>query len=75
MANGVCQKHHGGDGLIREIELLADAQVTLLADRRKTAPWGLAGGYAGEVGKTSITTNGEEQSIAGKCTKIGRAHV
>src|SRR5205823_698845 len=28
--------HPGGDGLIREIELLGDSQVTLLADRRLT---------------------------------------
>ncbi|HEX3107217.1 MAG TPA: hydantoinase B/oxoprolinase family protein, partial [Terriglobales bacterium] len=28
-------KFRGGDGLIREIELLADAQVTVLSDRRK----------------------------------------
>jgi N-methylhydantoinase B len=33
-------KFRGGDGLIREIELLAPAQVTLLAERRK---FGLAG--------------------------------
>ena len=36
----------------REVELLADAQVTLLADRRETRPWGLAGGKAGEPGVT-----------------------
>ena len=28
-------KFRGGDGLIRELELLGDAEVTLLADRRK----------------------------------------
>ncbi len=43
-------KHRGGDGLIREIELLCDAQVTLLADRRATAPWGLAGGEDAKPG-------------------------
>ena len=34
----------GGDGLVREIELLAPAQVTFLCDRRKFSPYGLAGG-------------------------------
>ena len=43
-------KFRGGDGLIREIELLADAQVTLLSDRRKTQPYGLAGGQPGASG-------------------------
>ena len=37
----------GGDGLVREIELLAPAQVTLLTERRRFAPWGLAGGEPG----------------------------
>src|SRR5205085_12097415 len=27
--------YRGGDGIVRELELLTDAQVTLLADRRK----------------------------------------
>jgi N-methylhydantoinase B len=31
----------GGDGLVRETEVLADAHVTLLADRRKFRPHGL----------------------------------
>jgi N-methylhydantoinase B len=44
----------GGDGLIREIELLADAQVTLLSDRRKFRPYGLAGGEPGAAGKAII---------------------
>ena len=38
-------KHRGGDGLIREIEVLADSDVTLLADRRNSGPFGLAGGH------------------------------
>jgi len=44
-------KFRGGDGLVREIELLADAQVTLLSDRRKFRPYGLAGGEPGSAGK------------------------
>jgi len=67
--SGGAGKHRGGEGLIREIELLGDAQVTLLADRRSTAPWGLAGGDAGAGGKTTIISNGKEQSLPGKCTR------
>ncbi|MEZ5392891.1 MAG: hydantoinase B/oxoprolinase family protein [Bryobacterales bacterium] len=40
----------GGDGIVRELELLAEADVTLLSDRRKTAPYGLAGGGPGASG-------------------------
>jgi N-methylhydantoinase B len=50
LGSGGAGKFHGGDGLIREIELLADAQVTLLSDRRKTQPYGLAGGRSGAAG-------------------------
>jgi len=66
--SGGTGKHRGGDGLIREVELLGDAQVTLLADRRTTAPWGLAGGDPGEKGKTSMIADGEQQTLPGKCT-------
>ena len=47
----------GGDGLVREFEFLAPAQVTLLTERRRHAPWGLAGGEAGAVGENRL--NGE----------------
>ena len=33
-------QHSGGDGLIREVELLADAEMTLLAERRTFRPMG-----------------------------------
>jgi N-methylhydantoinase B len=67
--SGGAGKHRGGDGLIREIELLGNAQVTLLADRRNTPPWGLAGGDPAEKGNTSIIANGDEESLPGKCTR------
>jgi N-methylhydantoinase B len=46
--------HTGGDGIVREIEVLTDAQVTLLADRRSRGPYGLAGGADGAPGRTLI---------------------
>ena len=49
---------NGGDGVIREIRLLSDAEITVLSDRRVTAPYGLAGGTAGAVGRNSIVRNG-----------------
>lgn len=48
--SGGAGRWRGGDGVIREIELLTDAQVTILSERRRHAPWGLAGGGAGAVG-------------------------
>ena len=55
-------KFCGGDGLIREIELLADAQVTLLSDRRKFPPYGLAGGEPGSVG-SAIHRSGKSTKV------------
>jgi N-methylhydantoinase B len=60
-------KHRGGDGIIREIEVLTDCEVTLLADRRTHAPWGLAGGTAGTPGKASvIRRDGSVEEMPGK---------
>ncbi len=47
-------KHRGGDGIIREIEVLTDCEVTLLSDRRQYGPWGLAGGSDGARGIASV---------------------
>jgi N-methylhydantoinase B len=58
----------GGDGLIRELELLADAQVTLLADRQKIGPYGLQGGEDGTPGRISILHDDKCEQIAGKCS-------
>jgi N-methylhydantoinase B len=57
----------GGDGVIREIEVLTDCDVTLLADRRSRGPWGLAGGSEGTVGKASILhSDGSVELMSGK---------
>src|SRR5258706_95155 len=57
-ASGGGGKHRGGDGIVREIEVLTDCEVTLLADRRTRGPWGLAGGEAGAPGKASVIRSG-----------------
>jgi N-methylhydantoinase B len=59
--------HTGGDGIVREIEVLTDAQVTLLADRRSHGPYGLAGGGDGASGRTLIIRrDGSAEEIPGK---------
>jgi N-methylhydantoinase B len=60
-------KHRGGDGIVREIEVLTDAEVTLLADRRTSGPYGLSGGENGAAGKTTVLRNdGSAQELPGK---------
>jgi len=59
-------RFRGGDGVVREIELLTDAQVTILSDRRKTRPYGLAGGEPGEAGRTSLIRGSSERLLESK---------
>jgi N-methylhydantoinase B len=60
-------KFRGGDGIVREIEVLTECEVTLLAERRSHAPWGLAGASDGAPGKAFIThTNGSIESMPAK---------
>jgi len=67
-------QHTGGDGIVREIEVLTDAQVTLLADRRNRGPYGLAGGSDGAPGRTIIIRHdGSEEEIPGKTSVRLRA--
>jgi N-methylhydantoinase B len=66
-ASGGTGKFRGGDGIVREVELLADSDVTLLADRRTRGPYGLNGADDGSRGRTVIVrANGTEEAIGGK---------
>ncbi len=58
--------HRGGDGVVREIEFLAPAEVTILSDRRTRRPWGLAGGVDGAPGRNTLIREGVEQPLAAK---------
>jgi len=68
--SGGLGRFRGGDGLVREIELLDVCEVTLLADRRRFAPYGLNGGKAGKPGLTTLTESRVElpRQLPGKCS-------
>jgi N-methylhydantoinase B len=60
-------EHRGGDGIVRELELLCDADVTLLADRRMRGPYGLHGGQEGAPGRNVVVReDGSELAIPAK---------
>ena len=65
--SGGAGKSHGGDGIIREIELLTPIQVGILSDRRDRGPYGLAGGAAGKRGTNELIRRGKKTSLPGKC--------
>jgi N-methylhydantoinase B len=62
----------GGNGVVREIELLSDARVTILSDRRKTRPYGLKGGGPGKAGRTTLITASGDRVLAGKDSTDGK---
>jgi N-methylhydantoinase B len=63
-------KWHGGDGIIREVRFLTKAQVTVLSDRRKFAPYGLSGGEAGAAGlNVVIRSDGTREELPSKFTR------
>jgi len=56
--SGGAGRRPGGDGLVRELQFLAPAAVTLLTERRRYRPWGSAGGGPGAPGRNLL--NGQE---------------
>lgn len=64
--SGGAGEHRGGDGVVREIEVLADdATVTLITERRRRGPWGVGGGSDGAPGRNVI----DDEEMAPKVTR------
>ena len=60
---------NGGDGLIRDVEFLGPARVTLLSERRKLPPPGSKGGSHAHPGENVLFKSGyEEIKLSGKET-------
>lgn len=52
--------YKGGDGVIREMEFLASATVTIISERRRFEPFGLQGGSPGAPGENLLLRRGVE---------------
>jgi len=50
--------HRGGDGIERRVRVLVDAEISVIAERRRRGPSGRAGGGDGAPGRTTL--NGRE---------------
>ena len=72
--SGGAGKHHGGDGILRELEFLEDADVTILSDRRDRGPWGLAGGAAGLPGRNQVVSGSQTTEVPAKVRLALRKH-
>ncbi|MCC7078222.1 MAG: hydantoinase B/oxoprolinase family protein [Acidimicrobiia bacterium] len=61
----------GGEGIERDLQVLEDATVSLITERRVSQPWGLAGGGPGAVGENWLLPDGDEsraECLPDKCT-------
>jgi len=66
-------RHRGGDGIRRDVELLTDAAVGLLADRRRFRPYGLRGGESGQGGESILISKDGERPLGSKFHLRARA--
>jgi N-methylhydantoinase B len=65
LGSGGAGEHRGGDGVVRELELLEPCSLSIIAERRRHAPRGAAGGHDGDPGRN--LRNGRE--LPGKATE------
>ncbi len=71
-ATGGRGKQVGGNGLVREIELLAPAEATVLSERRERGPYGLHGGEPGTSGLNLLIRKNEEGGETQRTTLPGK---
>lgn len=61
--SGGSGRRRGGDGVVRTWEFACPAAVTLLTERRRLAPWGLAGGHPGARGRNILRRRGSQSEV------------
>ena len=67
--SGGAGEMRGGDGLIREIEFLREATVTMLSTRRETAPPAACGGKKGAPGRNVLNLAGHVRELPAQFTR------
>ena len=51
----------GGDGLVKEVEVLVACTLSVITERRSSQPWGLWGGEPGASGEQWLLRGGDEK--------------
>ena len=64
--SGGAGRFRGGDGIVREIEFLTQVRGSILSDRRRFPPYGLAGGQPGKRGSNQLLKSGKTMTLPGK---------
>ena len=65
-ASGGAGLHRGGEGITRAYRFQSNAHVSLLTERRKLAPYGLAGGHKGKPGENILLQRKQKKKLGGK---------
>jgi N-methylhydantoinase B/oxoprolinase/acetone carboxylase alpha subunit len=65
--SGGAGRHRGGDGIVRRIEFRAPMTVAVLANHRRIAPFGLAGGGPGAKGINRILRADGRSQLLSAC--------
>jgi 5-oxoprolinase (ATP-hydrolysing) len=68
--SGGSGRWRGGDGVVRKIRFREAMTASLLANRRKVAPFGLDGGGAGALGKGRVERADGEATILGATATV-----
>jgi N-methylhydantoinase B len=67
--SGGAGAHHGGDGVVRELQALRELHFSLIAERRRHPPRGAAGGAPGACGQDFL----DDERLPGKIAGTLRA--
>ena len=59
-------RYQGGEGIVRTYRFLGNASVSLLTERRRISPYGLAGGEDSRLGENVLVTKGNKIKLPGK---------
>ncbi len=63
--SGGAGHHHGGEGVVRELEALEPMRYSLITERRRHPPPGAGGGQPGERGRNSVNGRGLPAKASG----------
>ncbi len=58
--------YRGGDGVVRELAFLGDAQATMISDRRENPPYGLESGAPAKTGENLLIHRQRRRKLPSK---------
>ncbi len=70
--SGGAGRWRGGDGIERDLEVLTDVTLSLITERRVSAPRGVEGGDPGAVGENWLLPGGDEAAAEALLDKVTR---